>query len=249
MFSDEFGANWDATSSVQGGAGQSWREVTEAAKRPASAARGAALIADDDEFFRMALGVILTDRLGFAEVIEATSLDDALDQLSSRSDISLALFDLAMPGMKSAASLRSVREEFAALKIAVISGSRRRSDILTALTSGVHGYIPKSIGATNLYQTLTMVLEGQIYVPQSITEIDGGEAQEADQAQPKLDSLSPRQRDVLNLLILGKSNKEIARVLDLGEGTVKVHMSALFRSLGTRSRSAAAAVGAKILAG
>lgn len=210
----------------------------------------AALIADDDEFFRMALRVILTERLGFSEVIEASSLDDAVERLSARDDISLALFDLAMPGMKSAASLRAVREGFGDLKIAVISGSRRRGDILLALTNGVHGYVPKSLGASNIRHALALVMDGMVYVPQLITELDPEEpAQPGRAPQSALDDLTPRQKEVLGLLVQGKSNKEIARILDLGEGTVKVHMSALFRSLGTSSRSAAAAMGAQLLDG
>lgn len=211
---------------------------------------GAALIADDDEFFRMALRVILIEKLGFAEVVEAPSLDDAVEQLSSRSDISLALFDLSMPGMKSAASLRAVRECFRDLRIAVISGSQRRSDILLALTSGVHGYVPKSIGAANIFHALTLITDGVIYVPPAVTEIsedDEISSRCSGNPQATPDTLTPRQREVLALLVQGKSNKEIARTLDLGEGTVKVHVSALFRSLGASSRSAAAASGAKLL--
>ncbi len=210
----------------------------------------AALIADDDEFFRMALRVILTDQLGFTEVLEASSLDDAVECLSARDDVSLALFDLGMPGMKSAASLRAVRESFQALKIAVVSGSQKRSDVLLALTNGVHGYVPKSVGASVIRSALSCILDGIVYVPQLITEIDREEPlpPDAPPQQVSLDGLTPRQKDVLRLVVQGKSNKEIARLLDLGEGTVKVHMSALFRSLGTSSRSAAAAIGAKVLA-
>lgn len=212
-----------------------------------NATRQVALIADDDEFFRMALRVILTNQMGFSEVIEAESLDDAIDHLSDRDDITIALFDLAMPGMKSAASLRSVREAFADLKIVVVSGSQRRSDILTALTSGVHGYVPKSFGAVKIRQALTLLMDGLIYVPESITELEAQDAHEPDRAEPTLDCLSPRQMDVLKLVVVGKSNKEIARDLKLAEGTVKVHMAALFRCLGATNRSAAAAVGAKLL--
>ena len=212
---------------------------------------GAALIADDDEFFRMALRVILTEKLGFFEVLEASSLDDAVEHLAGRSDVSLALFDLAMPGMKSAASLRAVRECFRDLRIAVISGSQRRDDILLALTSGVHGYVPKIIGAASICQALSLIMDGLIYVPQAVTEIDEneGEIESRCSGTPQVtpENLTPRQREVLGLLVQGKSNKEIARTLELGEGTVKVHVSALFRSLGASSRSAAAASGARLL--
>ncbi len=71
-----------------------------------------ALIADDDEFFRMALSTILTGRLKFSEVVQTASLDEAIEKLTARDDISLALFDLSMPGMESPASLRGVRDCF-----------------------------------------------------------------------------------------------------------------------------------------
>jgi DNA-binding NarL/FixJ family response regulator len=209
-----------------------------------------ALIADDDEFFRMAIRVILIEKLGFSEVIEAASLDSAIESLSFRDDISLALFDLAMPGMKSAASLRAVRENFADLKVAVVSGSRRREDVLLALTSGMNGYVPKSLGAACIRDALALVMDGLIYVPHLITDLhEEDRCQAVDETQAIIESLTPRQKDVLGLLIEAKSNKEIARILDLSEGTIKVHLSALFRILGTNSRSAAAIIGAKALAG
>lgn len=206
-----------------------------------------ALIADDDEFFRMALGMILKDHLGFTTVIEATSLEESMDYLISRDDISLALYDLAMPGMESAASLRAVRESFPEKKVAVISASGRRSDVLLALNSGVHGYVPKSLGAPCIRNALAMIMNGQVYVPPLISEIDNEEPSYEDSSdQHTLQSLTPRQKEILHLLVKAKSNKEIARTLSICEGTVKVHLSALFRNLGTDSRSATAVIGAQL---
>lgn len=127
-----------------------------------------ALIADDDEFFRIALNAILKSKLGFTEVVEAGSLDEAIERLSDRDDVSLALFDLAMPGMESAVSLGAVRDVHPDLKVAVVSGSSRRADILTALTAGVHGYVPKGLGATELAAAIKAILNGAIYVPPSV---------------------------------------------------------------------------------
>ena len=213
-----------------------------------------ALIADDDEFFRLALRTLLVTRLDFGQVIETASLDDAVERLSDRSDICLALFDLAMPGMETAASLRAVRECFKDLRIAVVSSSQRRRDVLLALESGVHGYVPKSLGLSELAAALSQILEGVIYVPPSLAELPSlsEEVQAATSRHPVpqnqvREALTPRQLDVLELLVQGKSNKEIARALKLGEGTVKVHMAALFRSLHVTSRSAAAVQGARIL--
>lgn len=208
-----------------------------------------ALIADDDEYFRMALRVILTEKLGFSKVVEVSSLDDAVECLLRNDEVSLAVFDLAMPGMESAKSLRVVREDFADLKIAVIAGSRRREDVLQALASGVNCYVPKSLGSSNIRIALALVMEGQVYVPQLITELHSEKeiAQPGTATQDAVDVLTPRQKEVLRVLAQGKSNKEIARLLDLGEGTVKVHISGLFRTLGTSSRSAAAVIGAQLL--
>jgi DNA-binding NarL/FixJ family response regulator len=212
-----------------------------------------ALIADDDEFFRMALATILTSKLKFAEVVQAASLDEGVEKLSSRGDISLALFDLAMPGMESPANLRAVRDCFETLRVAVVSSSKNRQDILSALEAGVHGYVPKGLGVADLAHALQLIVDGVIYVPPSIADLPAQGApapsREAPPPTPKsaLATLTPRQRGVLALLVQGKSNKAIARDLDLGEGTVKVHMAALFRSLGVRTRTAAAVAGGRLL--
>ncbi|MPZ34771.1 MAG: response regulator [Rhodospirillales bacterium] len=217
------------------------------------ASKKVALIADDDEFFRMALATILTSKLKFAEVVQAASLDEAVEKLSARSDISLALFDLAMPGMESPANLRAVRDCLETLRVAVVSSSKNRQDILSALEAGVHGYVPKGLGVADLAHALQLIVDGVIYVPPSIADLPAQEqpaqSREAAAAPPKaaLAALTPRQRGVLALLVQGKSNKAIARDLDLGEGTVKVHMAALFRSLGVRTRTAAAVAGGRLL--
>ncbi|MEH3145166.1 MAG: response regulator transcription factor [Methylobacterium frigidaeris] len=218
-----------------------------------------ALVADDDEFFRLALTAIL-NRIGFAEVIETGSFDAALDQLAQRgSAVTLALFDLAMPGMDGPVSLSAVRECFPAVKVAVVSASSTRARILEALEVGVHGYVPKGLGAHELTRAIGTILDGQVFVPAILATPDptpGRAAGAETRVAPgrTLDAargpdLTPRQRDVLALLVEGKSNKEIARDLNLGEGTVKVHMAALLRSLGVQNRAAAAVAGARLLAG
>lgn len=217
----------------------------------AEATSGIALVADDDEFFRIALRTILQSELGFEEVIETASLDQAIEQLAERENVSLALFDLAMPGMNGPASLEAVREFNHDLRVAVVSASTRRADMLTALSAGVHGYMPKGLGAGELTAALRRVVEGAIYVPPEIAGREQGDEPTAGATEKKEDiafsNLTPRQRDVLKLLVRGLSNKEIARKLQLGEGTVKIHIAALFRSLGVRNRQAAAAAGARVL--
>lgn len=114
--------------------------------------------------------------------------------------------------------------------------------------------MPKSLGLAGLPKALRQVLEGAIYVPPSLARRQGAGAGH-EPGRPSADpsacspvALTPRQHDVLRHIVEGKSNKEISRSLSIGEGTVKVHVAALFRVLGLTSRSAAAAVGARILA-
>lgn len=137
----------------------------------------------------------------------------------------------------------------------MVSASARRSDILAALAAGIHGYVPKGLGATDL--AVAIRLNGSVYVPPSIAgrtpfspepdPLPIGEVRPEKLPQRAIEFLTPRQREVLWLLVQGFSYKEIARKLRLGEGTVKIHMAALFRSLLVRNRQEAAAAGARLL--
>jgi DNA-binding NarL/FixJ family response regulator len=206
------------------------------------------LIADDDSYFRMAISAILTTQLGFSQIIEVGSLNEAIERLDQNSDVSVALFDLTMPGMTTLTNLRMVRENFPNARVAVVSGSQSRRDILLSLEAGVHGYVPKCLSVTELTGALQTVLDGKLYVPSLLADVDASPQEEppAKPARLETDEFDPvhlltrRQQEVLELLIKGKSNKEIALALKLGEGTVKVHLAAIFRHFGVNNRAAAA---------
>jgi len=225
-----------------------------------------AVVADDDEFFRMALAAVLTQRCNFARVIQTGSYDEAIEAIATEDHVTLALFDLNMPGMEGPALLQHLRETCDHLeKVAVVSASRRREDIIETLTAGAHGYVCKASGVQELSEALGQILEGRIYVPRLIAEIaQNGAASMTDTApttarvqlpavaapaaaNAETPALSPRQSVVLEMLVRGKSNKEIARELNLGAGTVKVHMAALFAKLGVANRAAAAVAGMRLL--
>lgn len=208
------------------------------------------LVADDDAYFRMAVGAILTRQFGFSEIVEAASFDEALECLSEHPSITAALFDLSMPGMRTPTNLRAVRECFPSARVAVISGSNSRRDILLALEAGVHGYMLKSLSITELTAALRIVFDGGIYVPPSLADISSSPAEPLEERvdTPPAEAgspLTPRQQEVLDLLVQGKTNKEIALALGLGEGTVKIHMAAIFRYFGVNNRAAAAVAGAR----
>lgn len=216
---------------------------------------GKAVVADDDPFFRIALTSILKDHLGISEVQQVGSLDEALEALAEKPDVRFALFDLAMPGMESPASLSAVRECFPEVLTVVVSGSTEREDVFLALRAGVHGFVPKGSDVESLIRALGLVFEGFVYVPAFVTRVPGGGAETPptpaawrEAAADPTASLTPRQRQVLDLIVAGQSNKEIARALSLGEGTVKIHVAALLKALGVPNRSAAAAWGGANLA-
>jgi DNA-binding NarL/FixJ family response regulator len=129
--------------------------------------------------------------------------------------------------------------------VVVLSGSECRGDILRSLSAGAHGYIVKNQQTDQLIRRLRHILSGEVYVPASLAELlpdSGGVAL----AEP-VAHVSKRQRQVLKGLVEGKSNKEIAQVLNVAEGTVKLHLAALFRQLGASNRAHAAALGKQLV--
>tara|TARA_R110002051_G_scaffold27212_6_gene65675 strand:+ start:2423 stop:3103 length:681 start_codon:yes stop_codon:yes gene_type:complete len=206
-----------------------------------------AVIADDHEIVREALAAILVQRFGFERVREAGSFDELLSCLDEIPQASLVLLDLDMPGGESVASVAMVRHEHPNAKVAVVSASQRRQDILMALAAGAHGYITKSLGATAVGDALATILSGEVYVPSLLASPEVPVPGPVPQFVSR--PLTRRQSEVLALLVEGRSNKDIARRLNLGEGTIKSHVAAILQGLGVPNRSAAAALGARLESG
>jgi DNA-binding NarL/FixJ family response regulator len=148
----------------------------------------------------------------------------------------LLLVDLNMPGMNGLEGLRRLRERFTSLPIVVASGQDDPATIRGALATGVNGFIPKTDPPDLLLQALRTVRAGGIYIPsRTLGDFQNG------RQPPALgsSSLTPRQIDVLRLLLKGEPNKLIARQLGLTEGTVKIHIAAILRALQARNRTEA----------
>jgi len=206
-----------------------------------------ALIADDHELFRSGLKQLLIDNLDADDVREAETLDQALEMLTNEGAGDLVLLDLRMPGMSGVEALSALRDGFPDAKVAVVSAWEDRADILAALGAGVHGYIPKSLPSAEIAAALRSILEGRIYVPQSIGRREAGGKTDSAPTMASgnggmgQDKLTLRQKEVLNELLKGQASKEIARTLDIAEGTVKIHLAAIYRALGVRTRAEAIA--------
>lgn len=217
--------------------------------RESSVARqGTILIADDHEVTRQGLGHVLRLGLSAARFVEAGTFDEALEQLAD-TDIFLAVFDIGMPGLTSPRDLVKVRRLRPDIRVVVLSGSQERVHILAALEAGVHGYVVKSERSATLVKRIQHVLAGEIYVPPVLAklpdEVRSGPAIEPQ--APHAAALTPRQKDVLRLIGEGLSNKEIANRLQLAEGTIKMHVAAILRTIGASNRAHAAVIGKQFL--
>jgi len=198
------------------------------------------VIADDHALFRTGLRLLLTDACGPAEVRQAGSLPELKALLEADAAVDLAVVDLAMPGMNGASSIRELRHAYPQLRCVVMSGSELRQDVLDALAAGASGYIPKSLDPEAMVAAVQQVLNGGIYAPTLLLAEPIETPEESLTVDPNvLAMLTPRQYDVLRLLGKGQANKEIARALDISEGTVKIHLAAIFRLLDVRNRTEA----------
>jgi DNA-binding NarL/FixJ family response regulator len=168
-------------------------------------------------------------------------MERALEILTNEGAGDLVLVDWRMPGMSGAESLAALRDGFPEAKVAVISAWEERADILAALGAGVHGYIPKSLPSAQIVTALQGILEGRIFVPPAMGKRESGAGEGGGALKLDQDKLTLRQRDVLQELLKGQASKEIARTLDIAEGTVKIHLAAIYRALGVRTRAEAIA--------
>jgi DNA-binding NarL/FixJ family response regulator len=208
------------------------------------------LIADDHALLRQGLRQLLADENPACEFAEADGLDAALEILAGNG-ADLLLIDLGMPGMAGAESLRALREAHPETRIAVVTGSDERATILACLGAGIHGYILKSSPVEEIQRAISTILAGGVYVAPSLVRL-GTEVPPPPPRPVRNPSLlepprfTTRQLDVLRLLAEGRSTKDIARTLELGPGTVKIHLAAIFRALNAHSRTEAVVLATKL---
>lgn len=214
------------------------------------------LIADDHALFRRGLSLVLADLFPGVEVLQARDLDEALAAASASQALDLMLLDLAMPGMGGAggdrfAGLSRVGKSLPGVPVVMLSAYSQPEEIARAVELGVRGYIPKGASESVLKHAISLVLAGEVYVPPSVLSTlrhvrKGVQRETVNGVAPgspgPLEQLTPRQRDTLELIMLGQSNKEIARSLSLLESTVKAHVRVILQKLKATNRTQAARI-------
>lgn len=205
------------------------------------------LIIDDHPLMRGALAETLRHldpdcRLQFAD-----SCAEALRRLAMADPCDLILLDLRLPDSQGLDALMAVREVAPETPLVVLSGETARETILECIEYGAIGYVPKTLASGGVSQALRMVLSGHIYVPLDLiataqVSSSAAKARRPRHGDPHELGLTQRQVDVLKLILQGLPNKVICRKLDLAEGTVKVHVAGVLRSLGVNNRTQAVVV-------
>lgn len=197
-------------------------------------ARCRVLVADDHDLVRIGLGRLLHQILPEASVDEAGS-GEALDALLAASPPpNLLIVDLAMPGFDGEAAVAALLARHPVLPILVVSGDASPACIARLLGAGVRGFLPKSLDGAQMVKAIELVLAGGRYLPPDLLACVAPAAEARSLAQR---AVTPRQQDILGLLLEGLPNKLIAARLDLAEATVKMHVTALLRRYGVRSRA------------
>lgn len=215
------------------------------------------LLIDDHPLILSALQTIIQGLSDNVSVVAARSARMARETLAQDSAFDLVLLDLRLGDADGFDVLTEFRAAYPALPVVVVSASDRTSDVIRAIDLGAMGFVPKRSSNDTLFEALSMVMSGGIYVPPMSM---GDETPESDpyrgtasgsvrqratdegfQTHAPLESLglTPRQTEVLGLLLQGKPNKLIARDLNLSVETVKDHVAAVLRTLNVSSRTQA----------
>ena len=202
------------------------------------------LVVDDHPLMRQAVRAVLLQHDSKLEVIEAGSCEEALAAAESETDLALVLLDLRLPGRSGFDALHSLRESHPALPVVVLSASEDPEDVTRAIDGGAMGFIPKSHAGPVMLGALRIVLAGSVYLPadmmrnsRSLSSAPVSPA--AATRDPAELGLTPRQIDVLGLMVQGMPNKLICRELGLAEGTVKIHVTAILKALAVTNRTQA----------
>jgi DNA-binding NarL/FixJ family response regulator len=197
------------------------------------------ILADDHTLFRDGFALLFQQLETGAEVLEAGHLEEAMAFAACHPDADLMLLDLNMPGMNGQEGIQRVSEAYPQLPVVVVSGSESKESVQAVMAAGASGFIPKSSSTAVMQSAIRLVLSGGVYLPPQLLMTGMmGTAVESGRNAPG--RLTDRQQDVLRLLAVGMSNKQICRELGLGEGTIKVHIAAIYRTLDVGNRTEAA---------
>lgn len=202
------------------------------------------LLVDDHTLFRSGVRSLLQRNPRFSVVGEASDgIDGVKRAMQLKPDV--ILLDLHMPGMTGVETLQLILQGWPEAAVIMLTVSEEGEDLATALQAGARGYLIKNIDADYLVRAIERAAAGESVLAESMAAKLVAQLQKQREPKPaappsELDKLTPREREILACLARGESNKLIARVLDLAESTVKIHVQNILKKLGLTSRVQAA---------
>jgi len=209
------------------------------------------LVADDHELFLQGLELFLKNKYPKADIIPAHNYTEIFNIMEQQTEFDLILTDLAMPGDVWNNAIKKMHEKLPETPIIILSAVFDKEIVQKTIELGVSGYLSKTSSHDEIIEALDLVLSGGAWLPQEFLQTQQLDSKsEADKllkemmtenlsSSKKAPHLTPRQKDVLEGVSAGKSNKIIAYELGMTEGTVKLHMTAILKILGVYNRTAA----------
>jgi two-component system response regulator NreC len=221
-------------------------DETLAAKHPPLRSAGArvspdagsatAMLVDDHAVVRAGVRLLIDAQTSLSVVAEASSAEEAL-QASLDRDPDLIVTDLSLEGLHGAAVVEAFAERFPDARILVLSMVDDPSDIRRAIEAGAKGYLLKEAAAAELADAIARIMKGQRYVQPALGAMLAAEGSSSSDSVDPVAALTEREREVLDLLVLGHTNVEIASLLFLSSRTVETHRASIQRKLGVKSRA------------
>lgn len=202
------------------------------------------LIVDDHTLFRSGIKLVLQRHEGFEVVGEAgDGLEGVKRAVQLKPDV--VLLDLHMPGIGGLEALRLLKEDIPETQVVMLTVSEDAEDLLETLRAGARGYLLKNIDTEFLLESIRRAAQGESVMSPQIAHkladsLRAPYRESAVVAEANPGKLSPREREIIVMLAHGASNKEIARVLNLSESTIKIHVQGILRKLNIAKRVQAA---------
>jgi DNA-binding NarL/FixJ family response regulator len=200
------------------------------------------LLVDDHEVVRLGLKALLEHHSHFEVVGEAGTARDAIEQVS-RIQPDIVLMDIRLPGASGIEACEEITHRFPETRVVMLTSYAEDEMLFSAIRAGASGYVLKQIGGEDLVRALEAVGRGEALLDSAVTQRVFQEVRRAvkEEEASAFGNLSQQEKHVLLLVSEGKTNREIAKALFLGEGTVRNYVSSILSKLGVSNRAEAAA--------